>query len=261
MHRSLVGLVAILLTSSSAFAAGWSGTVSMKLAGPRGTNGTVTLQVADAGVLSTVSMQSPMGPVTQKSLLQSKKPGTIIAIDDASKSYAEVELAALQAQAAALGMNQNTTYTVKKIGTEVIAGLSCQHVLATSQEGRTTELWTTKDLPDGDSLMNAMAARGAFENGLTKALAAQGANGFVAKMMQATPEGPVTMEVVKAERGAVPASVFAIPAGYRKQEGSMVGPAPGGASMPPEVKKQLEEQLKNMTPEQREMMKKAMGGR
>ena len=58
-------------------------------------------------------------------------------------------------------------------------------------------------------------------------------------------------ELVKAEKRALPASTFEVPAGYK--ETSMMG-----TMMSPEQQKQMEDAMKNMTPEQRKMMEEMM---
>jgi hypothetical protein len=68
----------------------------------------------------------------------------------------------------------------------------------------------------------------------------------------------MTMELVSADRRSVPASTFAIPAGYTKSESMM-------PMANPEMQKQMRDAMKNMSPEQRkqmqEMMKRHGGGR
>jgi hypothetical protein len=64
------------------------------------------------------------------------------------------------------------------------------------------------------------------------------------------------MELVSAKRQSVPASTFAIPAGYTKSEMTMPMTSPESA-------KQMEDALKGLSPEERkqvEEMMKGMGG-
>ena len=59
------------------------------------------------------------------------------------------------------------------------------------------------------------------------------------------------MELTKFERKAVPASTFAIPAGYEKTDAMSVG-------LSAEQRKQLDDAMSKMTPEQRKQMEEMM---
>ncbi len=63
------------------------------------------------------------------------------------------------------------------------------------------------------------------------------------------------IELVKAEKKSLPPSTFEIPLGYTKTEGEFPGLADPRVD---EARKQLDDALKNMTPEQREMFERAM---
>ena len=69
----------------------------------------------------------------------------------------------------------------------------------------------------------------------------------------------VLMEVVKIDKKPLPASIFEIPEGYTKSEGGVMG-AVGGMSGPrvDAAREQMQEAMKKLTPEQRDMMEKMM---
>jgi hypothetical protein len=248
-------LALLLSLTSSARAAEWSGTIEMKVTTPQGSGGTMVVAVGAGGALSTMTMQTPMGTMTQKTLLQKDKPDTIFLLNDAEKTYSVIDVKELKAKAEAMGVHPDQNYTVKKLGTETVAGFVCQHVQATGADGHAMELWTTRDLLDGATFARVFGKNGPVNGGLMKALADAGVDGFVARLRQQTPQGPVTMELVRVEKSTPPASSFSLPAGYAKSD-----LPPGMGSLPPEARKQMMEQLKNMTPEQREMMQKALSG-
>jgi hypothetical protein len=96
--------------------------------------------------------------------------------------------------------------------------------------------------------------------GIMKALKDAGAEGFIAKMISRDKTGTpaVTLELVKAEKRAVPAALMEIPAGYKKQEG-MLGIMP----ISPKQQQTLNKAMDKLTPEQRKMlegMMKKQGG-
>ena len=93
--------------------------------------------------------------------------------------------------------------------------------------------------------MKGLMRRGAQDEGsMMKALKDARAEGFFVKMVtreKGKTEPLTTMELTKAEKKSLPASMFEVPTGYAKQEGMM------GAAMEnltPEQKKQMEEMMK-----------------
>jgi hypothetical protein len=108
------------------------------------------------------------------------------------------------------------------------------------------EAWTTKDLLGlSYESMKGLMRRGAQDEGsMMKALKDARAEGFFVKMVtreKGKTEPLTTMELTKAEKKSLPASMFEVPTGYAKQEGMM------GAAMEnltPEQKKQMEEMMK-----------------
>ena len=92
---------------------------------------------------------------------------------------------------------------------------------------------------------------------MMKALQDAGADGFFVKMVtreKGKAEPLTTMELTKAEKKSLPASLFEVPAGYTKQEG-MMGAA---GAMSPEAAEQMKKAMENMTPEQRKQMEEMM---
>ena len=167
-------------------------------------------------------------------------------IDDANKTYTEIDLAKMREMA---GQQPDTgKYTVEKLGQETILGYKTQHVLVKEQnpgngKGMTTEMWTAKDLLDYAtfSKMQARPGKRGGEEALAKALKDAGADGLPLKSISTTADGTkVTMEVVKVDKKSLPASTFEIPAGYTKSEGGMMGMM-GGMSGPQadEARKQM----------------------
>jgi hypothetical protein len=275
MHKRISPtLFALLLAAGPAFGQ-FEGTLEMKMTmsgmGGEG-GGTMNVSVAKAGFRSEMDMQ--MGPMAMKMVMlqKSDSPNTLYRINDANKSYTEIDLAKMKEMA---GRKQaNRKYTVEKLGQETILGYKTQHVLVKEQgsgdgAGMTLEVWTAKNLLDYEtfSKMQVRRGKGADEEAMIKALKGADADGLPLKSLATTPEGmKVTMEVVKVDKKSLPASTFEIPTGYTKSEGGLMDMM-GGMSGPQgdearkkmgDAQKQMEEAMKNMTPEQREMIQKMM---
>jgi len=274
LKRISPSLFALLLGAAPAFAQ-FEGVLEMKMAvsgmGGEG-GGTMKVAVAKAGSRSEINMQ--MGPMDMKMVMLQKNdtPDTLYRINDADKSYTEMNLAKMREMA---GQQMNTKkYTVEKLGQETILGYKTQHVLLKEQDagdgkGMTIEMWAAKDLLDYAtfSKMQAQRGKGASEAAMIKALKDADADGMPLKSVATTGEGTkVTMEVVKVDKKALPASMFEIPAGYTKSEGGMMDMMGGMSGLQADeakkkmgdAQKQMEDAMKNMTPEQREMIQKMM---
>jgi hypothetical protein len=262
-------LFALLLAALPAYAQ-FEGVLEMKTTmatkdGETHGGGTMNVAVGKAGTRCEMNMQ--MGGMAMKMVMLQKTgtPDTMYRIDDANKTYTEVDLAKMREMA---GKQTDTKkYTVEKLGQETILGYKTQHVLVKDEspgrgEGATTELWTAKDVLDYATFnkLQARPGKGASQEALVKALKDAGADGLPLKSVATTADGTkVTMEVVTADKKSLAASTFEIPAGYTKSEGGAMG-AMGGMSGPQvdDAKKKMDEALKNMTPEQREMVEKMM---
>jgi hypothetical protein len=245
---SLVACVATLaLCAGRAEAGSFTGKIEMKMSHGDAAAGTATTSVGDDGMLSEIQMAS-MPDMKLKTLVRFDKPDTVYMIDDARKSYSERSMPAAAAS--------DETWTVQKLGSEKILGYATTHVQATSSKGTSMEMWTTKDLVNSDVIARAMSRSSQLPGNLFGALEKEGAAGFMLRMVSKGKDGTSTrMEVVKIEKASLPKSLFAVPAGYTK---SATPTIPG---MPPEAQKQLDEAMKNMTPEQRAAMQKAMSGK
>jgi hypothetical protein len=121
------------------------------------------------------------------------------------------------------------------------------------------EWWTSKDIAglSYESMRGLMRKGNGGDEGILKAIRDAGADGFIVKMVtreKGNPAPVMTMELTKIEKKSVPASLFEVPAGYKKQEG-MAG-AMGVAS--PEAQEQMRKAMENLTPEQRKQIEDMM---
>lgn len=263
---TLVGLLLAALPAYGQF----EGVLEMKMSmaskdGEAGGGATMNVAVAKTGTRCEMNMQ--MGGMGMKMVMLQKTdtPDVMYRIDDANRTYSEMDLAKMRAMA---GQQPDTTkYAVEKLGQETVLGYKTQHVLVKEQRagagnGMTTEMWTAKDILDYAtfSKLQVRQNRGAGQEALLKALKDADADGLPLKSITTTGDGgKATMEVVKVDKKALPASMFEVPAGYTKSEGGMMGMM-GGTSGPQadDAKKRMDEALKNMSPEQRAMIEKMM---
>jgi hypothetical protein len=262
-------LFALLLAALPAYAQ-FEGVLEMKMTmagkdGETAGGGTMSVAVAKAGTRCEMNMQMSGMGMKMVVLQKTDTPNTLYHINDANKTYAEIDLAKMREMAGQPPASKK--YTVEKLGQETLLGYKTQHVLVTEKNpaagnGLTTEMWTAKDLLDyaAFSKMQARPGKAGGDEALVKALKDAGADGLPLKSVATTAEGTkVTMEVVNVNKKTLAASMFEIPAGYSKAEGGMMGMM-GGMSGPQvdDAKKKMDEALKNMTPEQREMIEKMM---
>jgi hypothetical protein len=277
MHKRISSaLFVVLLAAVPAFAQ-FEGVLEMKMTvsgmgGEGGGGGTMNVSVGKAGSRSEINMQ--MGPMDMKVVMLQKNdtPDIIYRLNDAEKTYTEMDLAKMREMA---GQQSNTKkYTVEKLGQETILGYKTQHVLVKEQDagdgkGMNVEMWVAKDLLDYTtfSKLQARRGKGAGEEAMIKALKDADADGMPLKSVATVGDGmKVTTEVVKLDKKSLPASTFEIPSGYTKSEGGLMNML-GGMSGPQadearkkmgDAQKQMNDAMKNMTPEQREMIQKMM---
>jgi hypothetical protein len=228
----------------------FEGELEMKVTSAAG-EGSIMLAVGKAGIRNSMEIKTKQFPMKMVMLFKKNTPDVAYTINDQNKTWSEVDLKKGQ------GPKLEKKFTAKKLGTEKINGWNTIHALVTDEKGRETEVWTNKDILDWRTFLNTMGQNAPTDEGMMKALKDIGADGFFVKLQVKAKEregGEMTMELVKATKKAMPASLFEIPKDYKKAEGGMAG----AVQLPPEVQKQLMEKMKNMTPEQQEAMRRAM---
>src|SRR5262249_7925006 len=141
-----------------------------------------------------------------------------------------------------------TTWTVKKLGRDSVAGHPCEKALVSASTGSEMELCVSTEFFPSAAVLAAQYRRERSSNFLA-ALQEAGLNGFPIRWsVRDKKEQRVvgTMELVRLEKKPVPSSLFEIPAGYRETSGM-------GVMMTPEQEKAMKDALDKMTPEQRKM--------
>jgi hypothetical protein len=259
MRKSLLLVLASCCLFATTAVAQMEGEIDMTMATTRG-NGTVKIFISKVGWRNEIDMRTPQMPIKMTMMGKLDNPDTAYSINDERKTYTEVDLKKNREMASQYGgQKSDVTYTVKYLSTDTLIGYACKHVLVTSSTGQEVELSTSKRLFDMNLLkrMQRGGNRGGgiagSDDGMQAALKQAGAEGFPMKTVVTKGDDAVTMEVVKVDKTPPVASLFEIPAGYTKADGM-------GSMLPEGVRKKMEEKMKNMTPEQREMMEKMMQG-
>jgi Domain of unknown function (DUF4412) len=259
MKRVLLNVLAgAVLAAAPAFAQ-FEGEIDMKITG-QGMTGTGKVYVSKAGSRTEMDMQTAQVPLHMVTLMKFSAPDVIYLVNDKSKTYTEMNLKSAR-ESAAKTAGAKEPYSAKLLGSERVLGYSTKHVLLSRSGDRSEmDVWTTKDIMglSYESMRGLMRRSAGDDDGsMIKALRDAGADGFFVKMItreKGKAEPLMTMELTKAEKKSVSASLFDIPPGYTKQEG-MMGAA-GVAS--PEAAEQMRKAMENMTPEQRKQMEEMM---
>jgi hypothetical protein len=139
------------------------------------------------------------------------------------------------------------TFTVKKLGTATIAGVSCQNALLTSSKSIEIEVCVAKELTASTDWLASLNRRSPEGTSWLAALKEQGIEGFPVRWVirkTGSTQPLTTLEMTRIERKSLPVSLFDVPAGYTETKSSMRG-------LTPEQEKALSKMRENMTPEQR----------
>lgn len=227
-------VIASFASSANAAPAPFTGSIDIKITAPQDSGGVARFHMSEAGVATEVDMAAQMGagPAAQAQRLQTrtltKKNGTSFwIIDDKTKSYREI---ALEAVRDSQRRPASETWTVKKVGDETVAGFPAQHVVATSSKGQKLELWTTTAIGNDAAFEEAWTDQAKLSPSLMGALERNGLKGIPAKVLAATPQGPMGIEIVAVKKGAPAKKLFEVPTDYTRLEDPI---APRGAQVQP----------------------------
>lgn len=255
MHVIRGAVLLAALAAVPARGADFEGILEGRLVGTH-MNATYRATVGRDGVRARMEMALPekqaklLGKATMvhTSLWRRSEPRRTYLLDDEKKTYTVID--------AAGDHEPGPEYAVRRLGKDRVAGLSCEKVAIRRGEGRESELCVSSELGGTGSLSQSMVRE---QGGLFSALHRAGVEGFPIRWKIHTDSGDSLMELVSVKRQRVPASTFALPAGYSEAR-HVGGPAPGGE----EAARRREEAMKNMSPEQRkkvEELLKSMGGK
>ena len=182
------------------------------------------------------------------------EPDKVYILHDDKKTYSVMDLKRMREQAQT---TSKETYTVQKLGADKVAGVPCQKGLVTSSAGNEFEVCVSKDWQmSGNWLAGIQRHRNA--GAWLGALKENGLEGFPIRWVmrrKGSPQAVMTMELTRAERKSLPASLFEVPPGYTESQGGMGGLTPEQEKQMRDARKQA---MENMTPEQRKALEDAM---
>lgn len=184
---------------------------------------------------------------------KASEPDRLINLDDRRKTYTITDLKPLREEKPAA---PQVTYLVRKLGRESVGGISCEKALVTSSDGKRAEICVAAEISRSSAWLAAQGRR-ERSNALLKALHDNGLEGFPIQWRiwnkASDPRPATSLDLVRFEKKAVPASLFEIPPGYKKADSASMG-------MTPEQEKAMRESIEKLPPDQRkkleEMMKK-----
>ena len=188
------------------------------------------------------------GPQRMKMTMvgKSSKPDVLYLVDDESKTYT-VWNASLAKDSEA---SSKETYTIERLGSGSVAGITCQRAMVTSSKGNRFEVCVSKELSASADWIAAMSRREHTGDWLRE-LKNKGIEGFPIRwtMFRKDETEPfMTMELTKLEKKTLPASLFEVPADYKQTEAAIGGLTPEQRKAVEDMRKRT---LEKMTPEQR----------
>lgn len=218
-------------------------------AAPADSTVVVWLGAAGARTEFTIPQQRGLPAGTKVATLWKRDdPDHVYFLNDARKTYAVMDTRGKA--------GENERYDVTKLGGSSVAGYACERAKVTrAGENASSEVCVTSALgkipvhltPDARGVALWSALRDAGLDGVP-----------VSWKSDEGSASAFTMTLTSASKTSVPANLLAVPAGYTR--GNMAGAfgSPEQAKQMEEGMAKMREQMKNMTPEQREKMQKLM---
>jgi hypothetical protein len=197
-------------------------------------------------------------PMKMTMLAKASERDKIYMINDENKTYSIFDMSRYREDSR---KSSKEAYTVKKLGKDTVAGLSCQNALVTSSKGDEIEACVSSELGVSAEWLSAMNRRDGNTGTWIEALRANGLEGFPVRWStraKGSREASTTMELTRVEKKSLPASLFQIPAGYKQTDVAIGGMTPEQEKAMSDAKKQMEEAMKNMSPEERKAFEETM---
>jgi hypothetical protein len=184
------------------------------------------------------------------------EPDKMIMVNDENKTYSIWDLKKMRGEAAAPAP---PTYTVKKLGSDKVAGVACEKALLTSSNGSEIDVCMAKDLAVSSDWFAAMTRRQRETNAWMQALKDAGLGGFpVRYVLRRGNDTLVAMELTSLDKKSLSAALFEIPTGYKETDVAIGGLTPEQRKAMADARRRIGEQLGKMTPEQRKAYEDAM---
>jgi hypothetical protein len=261
----LAALASAVALAASPAAAQFEGRLDyvMKVAGekdasgkPRVHQGKMTFYVSPAGARSEMSGSMPDGkggthPINFVTIWKASEPKRTVMLNVAQKSYSVFESDGDRERS-------RERPRIERIGSDRVAGYACDKARITEESGDgQVEVCVTKALGKAPRLGRLAQEE---DDDIFAELRKAGLDGIPVSWRALEKDGDhgMTMELVAARKQAVPASMFSVPAGYKETGMMGVFASPEQQQQLDAAMKQMEEQMKNMPPEQRKQMEEMM---
>lgn len=254
-----MGLALAALLAGGAHAAGdFEGVLDMQIRLGEGASamdgGTARIFISKDGTRNEMTGQAGAMAIKSTILFRTAEPDKVYRLDEARKTYTvqDVPQSAGPAGGAA-------AWKVEKLGEETILGYKTKHVRVT-RDATVMEMWTARGLMDAEALSRMQASHKGNrpdEKALMQALQDADADGMPLRTVTRG-QGPatMTMEVVAIDKKSPPSSLFQVPADYTEEKNPFAGGMPGAGNE--EVRKKMDEAMRNLSPEQRAAMERAL---
>jgi Domain of unknown function (DUF4412) len=258
MKRFRIAAFAALALPAAIASAQFEGEADFKITSRREKGspmeGTARMFIAPSGfrmewVMSTgASGRKASQEIKMTMLATLPNPEKVYLVNDENKTYSVWDTKRDDAK------SPKDTYKVEKLGPATVAGYTCQNARVTSKKGNDFDVCVTKEFGPSADWLAAMNRSDPDAASWLSALRAQGVEGFPIRWsvrQKGSAEATTVMELVRAQKKSLSASLFKVPAGYKE-----TGLAVGGLT--PEQEKAMSEALKHMTPEQRKQYEEMM---
>jgi hypothetical protein len=248
--KKLLTIICLLASTITFAAQGYYFEYKMTSAGSTGVNGTMKLYgTADGNGRSEMNMaipQMPGGGTNMIGISKAAEPGVIYMLFEKTKTYTKMDVNKYANQ----NRTDNGKYEIVVIGKESVNGYNSTHFKVKYNGKETMDMWTSKDVIDWSVTARIRANKYMGDSKMYEEMKAKGVEGFAVRILSKEGEHQVQMDLVKAEKKEIAATLFDIPADYK--EGSMMQGVMGGSGMP------AMDEIMKMTPEEREKWLKQM---
>lgn len=168
------------------------------------------------GGRSQMNMEMPViGNISMAMLSNFNDPNHVIVLNERKEAYSIIDLSDVGS-----ADESNEQYTVTKLGEEDLHGLACTHARATSENGESFEIWTTREIPGYEAMLKLYSKNNKMgSDNLWKALNEADCDGFMVKLYSKTEDAATVMELIEMEKITVPDAMLLVPAGYKESNG------------------------------------------
>jgi|SRR5581483_199028 len=252
----------VLLVIPGVATAQFEGEVHTKITTKDG-GGFAKTYLSKVGTRSEIDIHSPKlrqvsaHPYHVTTLQKFSEPDLVYNVNDERKVYSVIDLKKINGKTTRF---DDDTYTITRLGPDTIAGVVCEKARLISQNQTEIDLCVAKNIAGMEAWAVLMERAAQVKSGMFKALKEAKLEGFPVKMVirrQKQDSPLVTTEVVRIEAKSLPASLFAVPSTYTKEDVL-------SSFATPQIAEGMQNFVNKMTPAQRKLyedMKNRMRGR